>query len=297
MNTARIEPVTLREHMRQYMPEFPENLIPENAPFMVVPLETIRKYAVYPTPLFKPRYNILLHITKGTVRAQVGLDRIEAKRDSILLMLSGRIIAREYLSRDLQGYCIIFNDDLLLRVLNKQKLPALLQIYPAILPGKETSRTIALLNGLLAAEVKRTAINTDFALSVLQAVLLKLLEHSNLSGAVSRTEETAFRFRQLLYVHASEEHSVRFYAGKLHVTENYLGRSTRLTFGKSPKDLWTALIIQQAKMMFQDKTLEIAEVAYELNFTDPSYFGRLFRQVTGQSPTEYRRHLVHGLSG
>jgi AraC-like DNA-binding protein len=47
----------------------------------------------------------------------------------------------------------------------------------------------------------------------------------------------------------------------------------------------------------QDPSKDIAQVAFELHFSEPAYFGRLFRRLTQQTPTEYRAALRQGLSG
>ena len=79
-------------------------------------------------------------------------------------------------------------------------------------------------------------------------------------------------------------------------TENYLNRCTKLIFNKPPKVLLIEIIIQQSQLLLQDKSKEVAEIAYELNFNDPSYFGRLFKKVTGGTPSEYRNTITQGLS-
>jgi len=51
--------------------------------------------------------------------------------------------------------------------------------------------------------------------------------------------------------------------------------------------------LTKAKEMLQDETLTIAAVAYDSGFSDPSYFGRVFRQEFGLSPQEWRERVFH----
>jgi len=47
-----------------------------------------------------------------------------------------------------------------------------------------------------------------------------------------------------------------------------------------------------AKKFLRDPSLSIIQISSELNFNDPSYFARMFKQWTGSLPTEYRKqHL------
>ncbi|MGD9049822.1 MAG: helix-turn-helix transcriptional regulator [Anaerolineae bacterium] len=47
--------------------------------------------------------------------------------------------------------------------------------------------------------------------------------------------------------------------------------------------------ILQAKERLRDSSEDIGMVARQVGFKDPAYFSRVFRKVTGQSPTEYRQ--------
>lgn len=291
----QIHNVTLSEHLKKYMPGLPENVL-RQLPLQAVALEQIKSHLKYPTPLFKPQYNIILHITRGEIRAQVGIDKIAAKKHSVLLMLSNKIVAREYMSKDLEGFCIIAEEAFLVKLLNKRHLLKLFETHPAITLHRNAHQTIASLNGLLVKEQQQRNHNMDFAAATLQAMLTKLLEQSAAVKSLSRQEEIAFGFKQLLYRHFQEQHHMLFYARELSVSENYLGRCTKSVFLKSPKELWMQAIIQKSQLLLQDNSNEISEIAYLLNFNDPSYFGRLFKQVTGCAPTVYRLRVMHGLS-
>jgi len=49
--------------------------------------------------------------------------------------------------------------------------------------------------------------------------------------------------------------------------------------------------LSKAKELLQDDTITIAAVAYDTGFSDPSYFGRVFRQEFGLSPQEWRERV------
>ncbi len=49
--------------------------------------------------------------------------------------------------------------------------------------------------------------------------------------------------------------------------------------------------LSKAKELLQDEALTISSVAYDTGFTDPSYFGRVFRQEFGLSPQEWRERV------
>jgi AraC family transcriptional regulator, transcriptional activator of pobA len=291
-----IEILTLNDHVRKYMDNLPKELQFGLSSIQVFRLENIVRYLKYPTPLLKPQYNLLLHITRGEVTLQLGLDRITLVKNSAVLILSNRIFARHYVSKNLTGYCTIIDDLALARLLNKQQTRRLFTIASAIVLQKKTNAAISMLNSLLADEFRQKKYNSDFVYATLQAVLAKLLEETSNTQAISRQEEIAFSFKQSVYTHYLTEHRPAYYARQLHVTENYLNRCVKNAFGKSSKAVLSEVIIQHSKLLLQETTNDISEIAYMLNFSDPSYFSRLFRKMTGQSPSDYREKGMHILS-
>lgn len=49
--------------------------------------------------------------------------------------------------------------------------------------------------------------------------------------------------------------------------------------------------IEQAKKLLHTDEVSIAEIAARLSFDTPQYFARVFRRVTGMTPTAYRQSL------
>lgn len=47
-------------------------------------------------------------------------------------------------------------------------------------------------------------------------------------------------------------------------------------------------MITEAKTLLRYSTMSIQEVAYTLNFSSQSFFGKYFKHLTGMSPSEYK---------
>jgi AraC-like DNA-binding protein len=54
-------------------------------------------------------------------------------------------------------------------------------------------------------------------------------------------------------------------------------------------DLRAAQQLEMARRMLDDARYTVSDVGYLLGYGDPANFGRAFRRLTGQSPSEYRR--------
>ncbi|MCC5023161.1 MAG: AraC family transcriptional regulator [Candidatus Synoicihabitans palmerolidicus] len=74
----------------------------------------------------------------------------------------------------------------------------------------------------------------------------------------------------------------------LKVSRTHFNNVLRRFSGRSASELIHERILLEAKQRLLHSTLTIAEIAYDLRFQDPSYFGRCFRKYTGETPGEYR---------
>ena len=77
-------------------------------------------------------------------------------------------------------------------------------------------------------------------------------------------------------------------AAAARITPNHFSTLFRIYTGKSFSTYLTEKRIEMAKQLLSDLTLNIAEIARMVGYTDPSYFTRRFNQVTGMTPGEYR---------
>ena len=108
---------------------------------------------------------------------------------------------------------------------------------------------------------------------------------------MSRNELLLKEFKTLLTKYFIEERQLTFYAEKLHVTPKYLSAAVKEASGKTTGDWIADVLILESKVLLQDKQQSIAQIAYQLKFTDPSHFGKFFKVQTGQSPLSYRTRI------
>jgi AraC family transcriptional activator of pobA len=97
------------------------------------------------------------------------------------------------------------------------------------------------------------------------------------------------KFRQLLRNNYMQERKLDFYAEHLHLTPKSLSAAIKKQTGKSAGKWIDDSVILEAKVLLQNNTLTVSQVAGILNFSDQSVFGKFFRANTGLSPVEYRK--------
>lgn len=77
-------------------------------------------------------------------------------------------------------------------------------------------------------------------------------------------------------------------------SKQHLIRIFRKEYGKTPKAYICEYRINCAKELFyRNPRLSVKEVAEEMGFEDQHYFTRLFTNLTGMTPTDYKKHLIN----
>lgn len=266
-------------------------------PVQIHSIERTSGFIKVPTPLHRPEYNFIVHITKGSAKQQVDANLVSIKENEILFVRQGNVTSLKEVSADAAGHMILFEDQTLNQLLSKQELIKLFSANTVIQVSKESSIWLSSLFELLSTEIYYPNPNLGVCYSLLQAGLQKIFTSSKeLNKNISRSAEITFNFKELVYKHYLTHKSVLFYASKLSVSENYLHRCIKETIGESPKEWINKVSILQSQLLLQDLTKSISEIAFELNYGDPSYFGRLFRKVIGLTPSEYRIAFMQDLS-
>lgn len=99
----------------------------------------------------------------------------------------------------------------------------------------------------------------------------------------------AQRFRLALDQNFPRLLKVSDYARILQVSRSYLNEELRTHTGITASEHIHERILLEAKRLLVYSPRTIAEIAYELQFQDPSYFGRFFRLRMHMSPGAYRQ--------
>lgn len=80
------------------------------------------------------------------------------------------------------------------------------------------------------------------------------------------------------------------YAQELGITTVHLNRVCQKIVQKTAVQIVNEYVIGDAKRYLLNTSYSISEISYFLNFNDPAYFTRLFKKVTGVSPSEFRKN-------
>lgn len=78
-------------------------------------------------------------------------------------------------------------------------------------------------------------------------------------------------------------------AQKVGITAGYLSTLFSQSLGKGFVDYLNEVRIDHACVYLQQNYLKTYEIAYKVGYNDEKYFSKVFKKVTGESPSQYRK--------
>ncbi|WBA44095.1 helix-turn-helix domain-containing protein [Hymenobacter canadensis] len=297
MSRKNYEVVTLERFVDRYLDSPADAFVFQQSAVQVYPLSLAVARITPPTPLFKAEYSFLLLFLTGGGQQQVDNETLDLQANDVLFIREGHLNAIKSIGEGTQGYYIHLENVLLPRIFTDSALLHRLTFYPKHAVSPADMAWLGQCCELILSQTGEQGYAEEIQCALLRAMVLKVAQASATTLCQpDRPSEITMRFKELVYEHVGTHRVVAFYADALAVSENYLNRCVNQLTRKPPKQHITEMVILRSKVLLQDRSKDIAQVAVELNFADPSYFGRLFRQVTQQTPTEYRNAFWQGLS-
>ncbi|SHK36827.1 response regulator [Paramaledivibacter caminithermalis] len=77
-------------------------------------------------------------------------------------------------------------------------------------------------------------------------------------------------------------------AREINMSYHYFSKFFKDSLGRSFIDYLTQLRIDKSKEFLNDRSMSIKEISYKIGYNDPNYFSRIFKKITGITPSEYR---------
>lgn len=110
--------------------------------------------------------------------------------------------------------------------------------------------------------------------------------------AHNRSAELYNDFSKAIGAYLRQRSDVAFYADYLSVTPRYLAQVTNRICGLSPKAIIEQRLIDALEHELVNTGHTIQEIAYEYKFSSQAHFTKLFKRVTGYTPSNYRKKHI-----
>lgn len=249
-------------------------------------------------PLKSEFYRISLTIS-GSLDMQIGLEHYKHQPRTICFTYPNQIIAKKNRSKDAFGYYILFNPDFLSDIIPSIKIAEEFNFFdisgtPLFQLQQEELNAIVLLILNINDEIQQH--KTGLVKAVQMYVYLILLEakrsyeRQQLPIKINLLDNRGLvaRFRKLVSQHYLSKRKVADYAEMLAVSPNHLNRIIKENTAQTASETIREMLIQEAKSLLRYTDNSIAEIAYQLDFSEPASFNRFFKAATMETPLTYR---------
>ncbi len=287
--------------MKKEIPQIQFNSkVNDNFGFEIVPINKIavhkNSYEHNPESPHQVKFYNLIFFSKGIGQHFIDFKWYDVKENSLLYVSKEQINAFKF-SGNLEGYCIIFTEDYLMKCLETLPRNAVFRLFMPQLfsPIVEVPAASDFKNylELLIKESKINAFNRDIITESLFTVLLSKAEHYKQNQTLHVNDSSKIKlfqkFHALLEEKFSESRSADFYAKELAITYKHLNVVCRELTNKTAKTVIDDFIILIAKRDLINSAIKSTELAYKLGFEDPTNFTKYFKKSTGLTPKSFKK--------
>lgn len=270
----------------------------ENPLFFCLKMEDTYPHTRDVMPPFKKDFYFISFITNAGNTAIQYDSNNESQLDSFLVFQSPGHIYSWHRDKKVKGYLIYFKKELfsffrpefekefpffnvlqtnffrINRTVYQKYEPYFIEVFTAYATDGEQAHTIASLK------------------------LLELLYRLKEFASATQQWHTGFttpqqlllqKYLQLINNYYLEKRTVEEYAELLNITSKHLSQTIKQASGKNALTFINERLAAEAKTLIKHTDQDIAEIAYQLNFTDPANFGKFFKKQVGLTPLEFRK--------
>ncbi|MBB6331149.1 AraC-like DNA-binding protein [Chryseobacterium sediminis] len=245
--------------------------------------------------IHRDSHYIFTCMESGHVKMMVDFKTIESKDAGIFCVLPGQV-HQGLLMKDVCGWFVAVKAELVPDMVRSFFDESLGEIQPMPI-DKSLIKKINTTANMLHASYTNEMLSSKEGFLVVQSLLNAFLgmfaliySQKNLPPAFSenRALQLSRTFRSLVRKDFKTSKSPSEYAEILNITRGYLTEAVREATGKPAQHWIHQEILIEAKRLLVFTNLSIKEIAYELGYSDHTYFSRLFSKLEDQSPSEFR---------
>ncbi|MTG98233.1 MULTISPECIES: helix-turn-helix domain-containing protein [Myroides] len=238
-------------------------------------------------------YYVISIATNGAMVMDCELNKFQVKRNSILIVKPYQIHSLREITEDYNGYFLGVQDfripnhlsDLLFTIpgnkqlisISEEDLSLLTQTFDLMrcYMKKDNTYQTQIINGLFSTALHKICSLVESEHPITDLALL------------SQPALITSKFKRLI-THQTHLNLPSFFASQLNITTAHLNDCVKKTTGQTASYWLKKSIIDEAKRLlyYTDKTVK--EIAFNLGFEDHTYFSRMFKKNTYQTPLEFR---------
>ncbi|WP_160138711.1 helix-turn-helix domain-containing protein [Chryseobacterium sp. c4a] len=247
---------------------------------------------------YRSNYYCLGYIESGTVILQSNLTEYEINAPAILFADPTAIKNWRSPGENFKAKSVLISEDFLQHKYIESQITSVFSnlsesgTFVNPLTKKESGHCKELLKIIDDYTPPQSSFQTEIIQGVVYTFLNLLADLYEKQGKAANIISTlSLRFRKAVTENAVKTREVNFYASYLKVHPKYLTNVVRSETGR-PASFWIhQQVVLESKLLLQNETLTLAQIAEMLNFPDQSTFGKYFKRYSTMSPNQYREQL------
>lgn len=156
----------------------------------------------------------------------------------------------------------------------------------------------------LLAEIKSELVKTRFdSVHIIRSLIYYLLQKLNREytekhnlAIEKNLNNVAFEFKKLIEIHIKEKQRINDYTELLKVNRIALNKAVKEQFNVTASHLLKQRLLVEIKDYLLHSKLTVAEIAFQLNFSEPNHLIRFFKNQTGITTTDFLNEYQNGIN-
>lgn len=237
----------------------------------------------------------LLYVQRG--QAQVEIEGVRSVVDEAAIQVVPPLTVHGFrFSADIQGHVLTFGTALVADLEQRLGAPLSVLTKAACYPlGKDRVRLRNLIETLQQEYQGHEPSRVTLLEALVTALMVWISRRQQLGQAPRNRDE---RDRQLLgqYLRLVEAHyrehlSVEDFAARMNIQSLQLNQLCRALSGQTALQVVHQRLLLEARRNLIYTRMSIGQLSDSLGFSDPTYFARFFKRLSGQTPNGYRRSV------
>ncbi|MFG0411196.1 helix-turn-helix domain-containing protein [Pseudomonas sp. FYR_11] len=235
----------------------------------------------------------LLYVQRGQAQVEIEGTRFAISEAAIQVVPPLTVHGFRF-SADIQGHVLTFGAALVANLEQRLGAPLAVLSKPVSYPlGRDRAHLRSLIE-TLQQEYQGNAASRAAMLEALVTALMVWISRRQQLGQAPRTRDERDhqllgQYLRLVEAHYREHLSIEAFAARLNVQSLQLNQLCRALSGQTALQVVHQRLLLEARRSLVYTRMSIGQLSDSLGFSDPTYFARWFKRLSGQTPNAYRR--------
>lgn len=262
--------------------------------FNLFRIKEITPLISFPNVPFRNTSHGIIFLTKGKIKMLLNQEQFTFSSGTIIVTPAGQMNGFTYISSSSKGFMGTFTDYFLFQNLNQKSISVFENILsPEQMPHFVLDKSFDFMTSIFQRLHQLNTSNSSYQILLQKQYLLTiLLELQSLYFTKNETKKSkpdklVYNFKKLLLQEVQKNPTPNSLAAQLYISTNHLNKILKHKTKLTTSQWIVRQRIAEAKYLLHYSDNSIADIAYQLGFSEPSHFSKFFKKHTDILPSEF----------